>query len=926
MRIEERVMGGLANFVIRYHKVIPVLALILFVLSIIAASTIEVRTQVKDLLPEDNPQVKSFEEVNDLFHGGTVVMITIEGSDRQQMIACAESYAREVRANPRLMSYVHTIDLKLDREFVMTWGLLLQEAEDLEQTRDTFSALNLLPFLTALNDSFEQTYTGEEAEEEISSSKQEREAVAMLNQLERFFLMLRKYLEQPDAIPLEDQGRNLAETFLYGDLYGFSSDNSMLMFTISPNFNAIEIEKCVAMTEEIRAVQRTVQQRFPDLAIGYTGDVPMQADEQEAMGFDMLVPALVALGLILLLFLFSFNQIRSIVFILVTLLFGIVFNYGLLGVTIREITMLTSIMSVLLVGLGVDYGIQVVTNFTSFRNDGFPPAIALRNTYVKAGMGIVLAAATTAVAFFVLAGTGSKAFGQFGFVMGTGILMCLLAMIFILPSLLYWFGKKDISRSHIPNINYDFLAGLGRVVNRRHWATLAIAIVVTAGLLFTALYLNRMETDFMKLEPQGMPSLVQYKKVMDRYDMTPFPSMVIADSLEEARELTEALEEESMVAEVRSLASFIPSELEQEARLAEIEEIRALPARYQRIDYSVADIEAFAYEVQRLEWNVIEIGDLSVAGLGEANKILEKRNRMIREIFGAEVGKAGDEVFQRLIRLIESNPALYARRLSALDAQFAGEMDRIVETMAAVDRKIEIRDLPSSVRQGLIDESGTKMLVLAYPKPGLLSDLDSMERFGAALEKVSPRITGSTQFGIAWMEEISAASKRAAVLIFLAVLAFIGFSFRSLRYTLFAVVPLVVGMIWMLGLYPLLGFKLNPINIAVIPLVIGMGIDFGIHLAHRYRVEQEIGTVYRYTGKGVLLSALTTMIGFGSLGLIGTFGSISSMGIILFIGLAACLIAALVVLPALLRFGSPTVGAAEKQDSYSTKEETVWTE
>jgi hypothetical protein len=103
MKFEERVMGGLANFVIRYHKVIPAVALVLLVLSMVAAGTIEVRTQVKDLLPEDNPQVQAFDEVNDLFHGGTVVMVTIEGSDRREMIACAESYAEEVRANPRLM-------------------------------------------------------------------------------------------------------------------------------------------------------------------------------------------------------------------------------------------------------------------------------------------------------------------------------------------------------------------------------------------------------------------------------------------------------------------------------------------------------------------------------------------------------------------------------------------------------------------------------------------------------------------------------------------------------------------------------------------------------------------------------------------------------------------------------------------------------
>ncbi|MDO9549002.1 MAG: MMPL family transporter, partial [Candidatus Marinimicrobia bacterium] len=118
----------------------------------------------------------------------------------------------------------------------------------------------------------------------------------------------------------------------------------------------------------------------------------------------------------------------------------------------------------------------------------------------------------------------------------------------------------------------------------------------------------------------------------------------------------------------------------------------------------------------------------------------------------------------------------------------------------------------------------------------------------------------------------------------------------------FASVPLVIGMIWMAGIFPLLGQKFNLVNIMVVPLVIGMGIDFGIHIAHRFKTERNIETVYRYTGKGVFLSALTTMIGFGSLGLIGRFGSVNSMGRILFIGILACLLTTLIILPALLSF------------------------
>jgi predicted RND superfamily exporter protein len=140
------------------------------------------------------------------------------------------------------------------------------------------------------------------------------------------------------------------------------------------------------------------------------------------------------------------------------------------------------------------------------------------------------------------------------------------------------------------------------------------------------------------------------------------------------------------------------------------------------------------------------------------------------------------------------------------------------------------------------------------------------------------------------------------------VIFFLVLNFRDFRYVVFASVPLIVGLIWMAGIYPLLGQKLNIINIAVIPLVIGMGIDFGIHLAHRFRIEQNIETVYRYTGKGVFLSAFTTMIGFGSLGLIGKFGSVNSMGRILFVGILMCLLTALLVLPALLTLDKKKTG------------------
>jgi len=901
MKSEEKMMTAIAAFVVRFYKWIPFVALLLFILSIISASNIETKTEIKDLMSEKDPLIASYIEVDSVFAGGATVMITIEGNDKARMGQCAEDFVASVRANDRLMREIKAINLKVDRQFMDDWGLMLAKAKDLEKTQETFSELNLLPFITSLNNSFEETYTGDEAEEELETNKQEKDAVATLAQLESFFTLMREYLENPEAVPFEEQGRTLAETFMYGEPYQFNHDNTMLLLTITPTFNTVEIEKIVAFMKEVKTIITKTNNRYPDLKISYTGDVPIQSDEQDALGFDMAVPSIVALMLILVLFIFSFNQLRSIIFILAVLILGIVFNYGFIGITIKEINMLTSIMAVLLIGLGVDYGIQIVTNFTTYREDGCEPQEALRLTYLKAGMGTLLAALTTAIAFFVMSATGVKAFEQFGIVMGTGIINCFLAMFFILPSILLWWGKKDLGKTHLPNINYQFLANLGKTTYKHRTTTIIVGSIITIG-LFAAMFLNRMEYDMMKLEPENMPSITQYKKVMEKFEMTPFASTVIANSIEEAREFTEQLEKTPLVADINSVSYFFPPADEQQARLAAIAKIRNMPPRYRTMNYTTEDMETFTYEVQRTEWNIIEMGDLSVAGLGENNKIVKKRNAMIHEVFGAEVGKPGREVLQKLIMLIQSNPAKYAERLSKLDHYFAREMDAIVTRMSRANRPMTINDLPESVRKSMFDATGKRNLVMIYPDEGVLDNIDNIRHFNNSVARVSPRITGATQIMTAWLAEVISASGKAGIFVFAAVIFFLILNFRDIKYVVFASVPLVLGMIWMAGIYPLLGQKMNFVNIAVVPLVIGMGIDFGIHIAHRFKVEQNIETVYRYTGKGVFLSAFTTMIGFGSLGLIGRFGSVNSMGRILFIGILMCLLTTLIILPSLLTF------------------------
>jgi predicted RND superfamily exporter protein len=124
--------------------------------------------------------------------------------------------------------------------------------------------------------------------------------------------------------------------------------------------------------------------------------------------------------------------------------------------------------------------------------------------------------------------------------------------------------------------------------------------------------------------------------------------------------------------------------------------------------------------------------------------------------------------------------------------------------------------------------------------------------------------------------------------------------FRSLVAVAIVLLPVVIGTTWLLGLMGLAGIPFNPANIMTLPLVVGIGVTNGIQILNRFAEEQEPSILAKSTGKAVLVSGLTAIAGFGSLTLASHQG-IKSLGQVMSVGIAACMAAALLVLPALLR-------------------------
>ena len=127
-------------------------------------------------------------------------------------------------------------------------------------------------------------------------------------------------------------------------------------------------------------------------------------------------------------------------------------------------------------------------------------------------------------------------------------------------------------------------------------------------------------------------------------------------------------------------------------------------------------------------------------------------------------------------------------------------------------------------------------------------------------------------------------------------------NFGRLRWALLAMLPLVVGVIWMILFMQVFGMRLNFYNLFVIPAIIGIGNDAGAHLVHRYR-EEGRGTIWRTlrsTGEHVAMGALTTMVGFGGL-LLSFHPGLRTVGALAVAGIGATLLAALLFLPALIQ-------------------------
>lgn len=275
----------------------------------------------------------------------------------------------------------------------------------------------------------------------------------------------------------------------------------------------------------------------------------------------------------------------------------------------------------------------------------------------------------------------------------------------------------------------------------------------------------------------------------------------------------------------------------------------------------------------------------------------DKVDNKCKEIVGDPEKSNSQNIIQDLLHVLNANEKNAEEGLSRFQKFFAPYFQASAIAMSSTD-PIRLDELPVTVLDRYSNKTRDQFLITVYPAANLWQDARLLDRFVDDLDRVSDKATGVPPVFRALISVMGRDGRNAALLTLLVVFLLLCLDFFNPRHALMAMIPLAFGVFWMVGLMYLVGMKLTMMNVMCLPIIIGIGIDDGVHIMHRWRNEgnSKIRTVFSSTGKAIFLTSLTTMLAFGSM-VFSVFRGFGSFGGAMFLGVGACFLTTVIILP-----------------------------
>jgi predicted RND superfamily exporter protein len=789
------------------------------------AVQLKIDTNLANLLPKQNPHVKALEDLQETVGGETAMEVAIKSPSFEDN----KEFARDLIGQSLKLH-----DQTNDRPF-------FERAEFRKETK--FLRDNALYFATPNELSEIKTYL----QDEIQSAKEGANP----------FLV---DFENEEEEKTESDGELSEFDQTYEDLipseYPVSADSTVMVFKLYPTGSKSNLDYLRNMFASYDSLLTTVnpQSYNAEMEVRYGGRLKRHLAEIDSIMNDVFSSFASGISSVIILVMLYFSikkyinyrkgdaedkehrfwehLIRMPVPVLVIglpLLISLAWTFGVTYFVLGTLNTMTSVLFVILFGMGIDYGLHFYARYIEFRSKGKPILDALYETYDNTGSAIVVSGLTTAFSLFVLIIAQFRGFSEFGFIAGSGIVLALSCMLFVLPAMLVICERQNWILLNTNKVSASQERSmLSRFPMARSVVAVGLLIAVFVGMNYQKL---GFQYDFGELEPD-FPEYQSFNEFAGQVSHSDKrnPAYIMADNQEQ----------------VINILDKIRYKMKTDTTSPTILDVEALPERFPPTDKG-------------------------------ADKKLKEISR-IRELLNDPFIKEQDD------------PQL-------------DKLRRAAQTKA----QLNIDQIPDYFKSQFVNKQGkVGNFVIVYPSVGLSDGeksiafkndigeitLDSGETFYAA----------STSIIAAEMLDLMRSESPYMVgATFLVVFLLMLVSFRSLRWALIAMLPLLVGLLWLFGIMMLTGMMFNFYNLVVLPAILGIGEDNGVHLAHRYREEGErsMWEVLSSTGQHVTIGSLTTMLGFSGL-IFTNHPGLQSLGQMAVIGIGMTLVAALTFLPALI--------------------------
>jgi uncharacterized protein len=908
--LTQRLLIFLVSMACRYPKHVLGTALVACALSIYASATrLEYRTERSDLVSPRKDYQQRWRKYLAEFGEDDDIVVVVRGANRDQMVAGLDRLALDFQKHQELFERLfYEVDLRP----LHNRALLFLPAAQIRQIQENLNSMKLLLEFGPLS---WRSLTL------VSLLQEARHRAGLLKPSERLKVVDDQFLTQLLSISrtateiLSDPsqyanpwGSLLAQPPEQKDLlaepqYFFSGDGTLAFLLVRPIKKAGSFTGARASVDAVRALVAAARPAFPDLEFGLTGLPVLETDEMVAAERDTHLASLLAIGGVTLLFFAVYRSVYYPLLTVGTLLVGTSWAMGWLTLTVGHLNILSATFAVMLIGMG-DYGVLWVMRYERERRLGVDVEGALRQTAICVGGGTITAALTTALAFYAAMLADFQAVTELGWIAGSGVLLCALSCFTVLPALLKLADRRRDAAAVSEGEGRSILLYLKRfrawgfansgaeswlpgLAGRSRWVIAAsLGAGAVAGLF--ALRVNY-DHNLLHLQARDLDSVKWELTLIEHTAGASWHALSYKATPEEALALRARYEKLPEVSRVVEVASLVPPDQEQKLPLVrDIEErLRSLPDKGASIPHARPERHELRTELACLIAQLQPLADTCPQPLlADLRSSLERLHDHLEDVPNTTVAEERLQQFEE-----------------RMAADLAADLHRLRDV--ATPAPIAVADLPETLRQRYIGKSG-QWLLQVFGKESLW-DYEPLDHFAQQIASVDPEATGKPFATIEGLRAMKDGFQWAGVYAFGAIVAVLLLDFRNVRRTLIALSPLVLGITVALGIMGLFGVPLNPANMIALPLVLGVGVDNGVHVLHDFLAPKVEGcrVLSQAIGRGVLVKALTTMIGFGTL-MISSQRGLVGLGFCLTLGVGCCMLAALVFLPAVLQaLGNP---------------------